>query len=255
MLIDWFTVAAQVVNFVILVFLLKRFLYKPVLNAIDERETRIADTVKNAEIQRSAAEAEREMYLKKNEEIDAQSDDLMNQAREAAKAEGERLLEEERQAADASREKWQIALKSEQQRLGDDVVRRIQDEVFAISRQVLTDLTDMALEERMVEVFDRRLRMAKNSASDSLAKILRPAPESILVRSAFDLSDTQQATLRETFTEVFASDIKVKFESEKNLVGGIELIADGRKIAWTIANYLTELKNNVTFLMDNSPSS
>jgi F-type H+-transporting ATPase subunit b len=38
MLIDWFTVAAQAINFLILVWLLKRFLYKPVLNAVDARE-------------------------------------------------------------------------------------------------------------------------------------------------------------------------------------------------------------------------
>ena len=42
MLIDWFTVGAQAVNFIILVWLLKRFLYKPILNAIDAREKRIA---------------------------------------------------------------------------------------------------------------------------------------------------------------------------------------------------------------------
>jgi F-type H+-transporting ATPase subunit b len=42
MLIDWFTVAAQIVNFLILVWLLKHFLYKPILDAIDAREKRIA---------------------------------------------------------------------------------------------------------------------------------------------------------------------------------------------------------------------
>jgi len=42
MLIDWFTVGAQALNFLILVWLMKRFLYKPVLHAIDEREMRIA---------------------------------------------------------------------------------------------------------------------------------------------------------------------------------------------------------------------
>jgi hypothetical protein len=42
MLIDWFTVGAQIVNFLILVWLLKHFLYKPILNAIDAREKRIA---------------------------------------------------------------------------------------------------------------------------------------------------------------------------------------------------------------------
>ena len=42
MLIDWFTVGAQALNFLILVWLMKRFLYKPILHAIDAREKRIA---------------------------------------------------------------------------------------------------------------------------------------------------------------------------------------------------------------------
>ena len=42
MLIDWFTIIAQALNFLILAWLLKRFLYRPVLNALDEREKLIA---------------------------------------------------------------------------------------------------------------------------------------------------------------------------------------------------------------------
>ena len=48
MLIDWFTVAAQVLNFLILVWLMKRFLYQPVLNAIAAREAKIAAELKDA---------------------------------------------------------------------------------------------------------------------------------------------------------------------------------------------------------------
>ena len=49
MLINWFTVVAQAINFLILVWLLKRFLYKPILQAIDEREKRIATQLADAE--------------------------------------------------------------------------------------------------------------------------------------------------------------------------------------------------------------
>ena len=49
MLIDWFTVIAQVINFLILVWLLKRFLYRPILNAIDAREKRIAAKIADAD--------------------------------------------------------------------------------------------------------------------------------------------------------------------------------------------------------------
>ena len=53
MLIDWFTVGAQVLNFVVLVWLLKRFLYKPVLNAIDAREKRVAAEAADADLQKT----------------------------------------------------------------------------------------------------------------------------------------------------------------------------------------------------------
>jgi F-type H+-transporting ATPase subunit b len=49
MLIDWFTVAAQALNFFVLVWLMKRFLYKPILNAIAEREKKIASELANAD--------------------------------------------------------------------------------------------------------------------------------------------------------------------------------------------------------------
>ena len=49
MLIDWFTVAAQALNFLILVWLMKRFLYKPILNAIDAREKLIAKELADAD--------------------------------------------------------------------------------------------------------------------------------------------------------------------------------------------------------------
>ncbi|MFQ3186924.1 MAG: F-type H+-transporting ATPase subunit b, partial [Marinomonas primoryensis] len=53
MLIDWFTVIAQLINFLVLVWLLKRFLYRPILNAIDAREKRIADELADADEKRA----------------------------------------------------------------------------------------------------------------------------------------------------------------------------------------------------------
>ena len=55
MSIDWITVAAQVANFLVLVWLLKRFLYRPILDGIDAREAEIAGRMQVAE--RARAEA------------------------------------------------------------------------------------------------------------------------------------------------------------------------------------------------------
>lgn len=257
MLIDWFTVIAQAINFLVLMFLLRRFLYRPVLNAIDAREAHIVETVKNAEGQKAEAEKERELFAKKNEDFDRQRADLVNKAREDAKTAGERLLEKERQAVDASREKWRNALADEQKHFGEEAVGRIQEEIFATVRQVLSDLADASLEDRMVEAFCRRLRLAANAPGDKLAEALRAAPATILVKSAFDLSAEQQETLRQTLSESLpaSAGVKVGFETAPNLVGGIELILDGQKAAWTIDDYLARLKSSVSGPSDSPPSS
>ena len=62
MLIDWFTVGAQALNFVVLVWLLKRLLYKPILAAIDSREKRIAAELADADEKRTQAKRERDEY-------------------------------------------------------------------------------------------------------------------------------------------------------------------------------------------------
>ncbi len=72
MLIDWFTVGAQGLNFVILVWLMKRFLYGPILHAIDAREKRIADELADADAQKAEASRERGEFQRKNEELDQQ---------------------------------------------------------------------------------------------------------------------------------------------------------------------------------------
>jgi F-type H+-transporting ATPase subunit b len=72
MLIDWFTVGAQALNFLILVWLMKRFLYKPVLAAIDAREKRIAAELADAETKKTDAKKERDEFQKKNDEFDQQ---------------------------------------------------------------------------------------------------------------------------------------------------------------------------------------
>ncbi|MGB5096847.1 MAG: hypothetical protein WBN82_02930, partial [Porticoccaceae bacterium] len=101
MLIDWFTVGAQVVNFLILVWLLKRFLYRPILDAIDAREKRIASELADAAAGMAEAVATRDDFDRKSEAFEQQRATLLKQATDAAKAERHRLMDEARQAAEA----------------------------------------------------------------------------------------------------------------------------------------------------------
>ena len=249
MLIDWFTVGAQALNFIILVWLLKRFLYKPILNAVDAREKRIAAELADADAKEAAAQKERDEFQHKNEEFDQQRAALLSKATEEAKAERQRLLDDARKVADALSAKRQETLISDAHNLNQAIIRRTQQEVLAIARKALMDLATTSLEERMGEVFTRRLRMMDGKAKEGLAEALKTASEPALLRSAFDLPTEQRATIQNALNETFSAEVRVRFETASDLVSGIELTTNGQKVAWSIADYLASLEKAVGELL------
>jgi F-type H+-transporting ATPase subunit b len=249
MLIDWFTVGAQALNFIILVWLLKRFLYKPILNAVDAREKRIAAELADADAKKAEAQKERDDYQHKNEEFDQQRAALLSKATDEAKAARQRLLDDARKAADALSAKRQEALRSDAQNLNQAIRRRTQQEVFAIARKALKDLATTSLEERMSEVFTLRLRTMDGKAKEGIAEALKTASEPAVVRSAFALPAAQRAAIQKAVNETFSAEVPVRFETAPDLVSGIELATNGQKIAWSIADYLTSMEKGVGELL------
>ncbi len=249
MLIDWFTVGAQALNFIILVWLLKRFLYKPILNAVDAREKRIAAELADADAKKAEAQKESDEFQHKNEEFDRQRADLLRKATDEAKVERQRLLDDARKAADALSTKRQEALRSDANTLNQAIRRRAEQEVFAIARKALTDLATASLEERMSEAFTRRLCAIDGNAKDKIAVALKTASQPAIIRSAFELPEAQRATIQKALNETFSAEVQVRFETAPDLISGIELTTNGQKIAWSIADYLASLEKGVRELL------
>ncbi|WP_020476471.1 F0F1 ATP synthase subunit delta [Zavarzinella formosa] len=249
MLIDWFTVGAQALNFLLLVWLMRRFLYKPVLNAIDAREKLIAAELADAVAKKADAQKERDEFQKKNQEFDRQRVSLLDKATTEATAERQRLLDEARNAADSLRARQQDALNRDQQSLHDEITRRTREEVFAIARKTLTDLSGTNLEERICDVFTRRLRELNGEAKDGLAKAVRASRGPIPVRSEFDLPAKQREMIQKALNETLSADIPLRFETAPALIGGIELTTNGQKVAWSIAEYLALMDASIGELL------
>jgi len=249
MLTDWFTIVAQALNFLILVWLMKRFLYKPILHAIDEREKRIATELANADAKKAEAQKEHEEFQHKNAEFDQQRAALLSKATDEAQTERQRLIDEARKAADALSAKRLETLRTEERNLYQAVSRRTQQEVFAIARKALTDLATVSLEERLGEVFTRRLREMDGKAKEALGEALKTASDPAVVRSTFDVPAEQRAAIQNALNETFSAEIRVRYETAPDLIGGIELTTNGEKVAWSIADYLTSLEKGVDDLL------
>lgn len=247
MLIDWFTVGAQLLNFIILVWLMKRFLYQPVLDAIATRELKIAAALADAATTEAEAHRQQDAFRQKNLAFDEQCSALLREARDTAKAEGERLRLDAREAADRESARRAKALLADLQHLHAEITRHTQQQVFDISRRVLGDLAGVGLEQRMCEVFIQRLQAIEGAALATLGAALRTvsAAEPAGLRSAFALAPAQQAAIRSALDTLVGLPVPLTFDTAPGLVGGIELSAQGQKLAWSIPDYLGALSSDL----------
>jgi F-type H+-transporting ATPase subunit b len=241
-LIDWFTVGAQALNFLILVWLMKRFLYKPILHAIDEREKRISTQLKDADKRKAEAKTESEEFQKKSELFDQQRTVLMEKARDDVKIERQRLLDEARKVASDLTLKQQEALKTEEDKFREAIGQKTQQEVFTISRKALFDLAGANLEERMVEIFCHRL--AELSAS-SIQSIQGSSADPVIVQTAFELTPALRTSVEAEIKKILGADRQVKFNLRSNLMSGIELTVKGQRVSWSLSGYMSALENKI----------
>jgi F-type H+-transporting ATPase subunit b len=249
MLIDWFTVGAQAINFLILVWLLKRFLYKPILDAIDAREKGIAAQLADANTKKAEAKKECDDFQSKTKTWDDQRGALLSKAVDEAKAEKDHLLDEAHKQADSLRAAQAAALQNDQRRLSTQIIHLTKDEVFRITRKTLADLATVSLEERMGEVFTRRLREMDARSRAVLGESLKAKSEPAIVRSTFALPANQKAAIQNALNETFSTEVRLRFETAPDGICGIELSANGQKIAWSIADYLASLDQKVGGLL------
>jgi F-type H+-transporting ATPase subunit b len=246
MKISWFTVIAQLVNFLILVWLMKRFLYKPILNAIDEREKKIAAQLADAENKKAEAEKEQAGFKQKNEQFDQAKKGLMDKAVADTNEERKKLMGTARNEADALRSKQENSLKDMQESLNREIAQKTQQEVFAISRKALTDLASVSLEEQSANLFIKRLNELKEEDKKKFIVSFKADPNPILVQSAFALPLKQQTGIQDSVNGIVGTDAKFQFRVTPEIISGIELSANGFKLAWSISGYLNALERSIT---------
>ena len=113
--------------------------------------------------------------------------------------------------------------------------------------RALGDLAGVGLEQRVCEVFIERLRAIDGPALEKLGAALKGASdaEPAVLRSAFELPPPQRAAIQKALDESFGQPVALKFETAPDLVSGIELTAQGQKLAWSISGYLSALSSDL----------
>lgn len=249
MLIDWMTTAAQIVNFLILIFLLKKFLYGPIIRAMDAREEKIAARLEEAKKKQAEAEYEVELYREKSRELDENRANRIDAARKEAEIVKKEMTEQARQEVEELRNNWYRALQQGEKVFLEDLRKQTAEHVYKIARKALSDLAMTKLEESMTDVFVDLVKNLGDDQRKEIGEAIRKAGERVAVSSASELSHGMRRDITRVIHATFMDGIDVEFKTEPGLVSGIELKTPIRVVAWNLDEYLKSLERDLSEIL------
>jgi F-type H+-transporting ATPase subunit b len=249
MLINWFTVVAQIVNFLLLVGLLKHFFWGPLVRAIDERQARIAAELEDADNKQRAAQQEMERVNAVAREQEDQCDELMLQAHRNADQERLRMIDESRGTVRAMEAQWCEDLERQRATFLKEFRRRAAVEIVDLTRQALEDLACQELQHSAIAVFLEKLQ------SFDLVKLREMTKSSFVVRSAAELSKETQEQIRSEIEKRTGTDLSLRFVQDPGMAWGVELRGNGQKIGWSPESYLDAIQQRLETELDQAPGA
>jgi F-type H+-transporting ATPase subunit b len=245
--IDWFTLVAQIVNFLILLYLLKRFLYGPIVETMDKREQTIRTRLQEAEEKRSEAQQQAEYYRQRQKNLEQQRDEQLAQIRQEVETRRKELLDKAHQEVQEKKQDWQAALQREQDAFLRELRQRVGREAGEITRQALQDLADVQVERRMVDLFATRIRELDPGDKVQISASIQKSGGEVVIRSAFELPAQAQQTITDAVQEhlLNGDGLHARFETAPDLISGVQLQAAGYRVSWSIQDYLDHLEEQI----------
>jgi len=248
MLIDWPTVLFQIINFLILLFLLKRFLYGPITKAMDERAQNIAQGYAKAALAQKAAEQQASLLAAEREEVEKNKTAMQGQARiEIEQWKAERL-EQAQQEISARREQWQLGLQQEQESLAQTLKIRLGKQVFSVARKVLQDLADERLETCLI---DHVFKIVADEITTTGTTQKKREP--VICVTGFALGPAEKDRITEECKRIFPPPGTVLFRHEPELGFGIRLVDGNNKWEWNLRHYMNDMEGSLLKTISETP--
>ena len=237
--LNWSTFALEIINFLILVWLLARFLYRPVMNVIDKRRQEISKQLSAAETVRQEAELLRQnnkdtMAVWEQEKIAARK-----QLQDAIAAERRQLLDELQQDLDQEREKAGILNQRQMEDAKNSMARAALQHGAMFCSRLLSRLAGPGLEAAIVDLVIEDLDKLSPEQREQLKKNHGTNNNGIACYSAFPVPDHIKIILEQKLASVTGASVPCTYKLDPELLAGLRIKVG----AWQLqANLLDELK-------------
>jgi F-type H+-transporting ATPase subunit b len=223
--LSWTTFILEIINFLVLVWVLKRLFYAPIKRAIGERRAAIEKTLHDAESSKQEAQQLQSSYEGRLREWEVEK---KHQKEEFQKELGEERTRQLKLTANLVAEEREKA-QAQQQKI--DAERRINQEREAMKQaleftsRLLKDMSCPELEAKIVDLVTRQLTSAEKEIFPSPAAPSRDHKATVQVRSAYSLTEQQRVLLTTALRSKLGAETPVEFEVDGKLHAGLEIIA------------------------------
>lgn len=245
MLIDSFTIIAQIINFLILIYLLKRFLFNRIIQIMDEREKQITDQMQDAKTAKETAQKELDEQQRIREELQEKWNEMLVQAKKDAQKKREELVKDARSKIDEEQKNWREAISKQRTAFLRDLRYLSCEQVCQMSRKVLSDLAGEKLENQLIENFLIQLGKLSKEEKNDFIRFIDKDERKIWVDSSFQLTREKESEIRKILEKIIGDKIEINFKVSPKLICGIETRTEGKKISWNIENYLDGLEEQL----------
>ncbi len=243
---DWGTFIAQILNLFVLVWLMKRFLYQPIINTITKRQAILEEKVHRAdeavrEAQRQQAvltRQAREWELNKQKRTDA----LFAALEDTRQQQQEKLAEQ----AEENRQKMQADLEREAGTLQFEIRDMMAHNFLDLSRKVLMDISDVSHMAQAVSLFRSKVLSLSKTELNNIKKSYKKHGV-INVCSSSALTEKERADLLAFLMETFdiADQKCFQIAVQPDLIFGIEVVIGDTILEWNFKTYLDTFETNL----------
>ena len=216
--IDWWTLALQTINVLVLVWLLGRFFYRPVVDIIEKRRAEAAKLLAEAAAARAEADAEKAGIAATRRGFATEREKLLADARKQAEAERDAMLRKAAELAAKSRADGEAALTRDRAEMQQAMLQGAATLAADIARRLLERLPADLATMSFLDALSHQVQAISAQTRNLLA-----AAANAEVITAAPLDDPQQAQCRKALEGILGTQAKLTFRCDPGLIAGIEI--------------------------------
>lgn len=246
MSINWFEVTAQIINFFLILFILQKLLYKPVLRAMAERQRRTLEAQEQADNKMRDANKLVASYESKVADIEGEKRKILDDAKVQAEETKDALLEKYRNEAESKRKAYLKEIEDEKYNFTLNLRKSLGANAIKIASHLLASISSKELED---EVFGRFIDNLKD-LSHSIPNFDSLEEETVTIHSYRDLSHGEKQVI-ETVLQDYGDIIRtINYQKDPRLILGYELNLDTYTVHANIENYLNIVEKEIIENLD-----